>query len=106
MIIEIKGFDWDDDQQEGGNTWHICGRRNLSQADVESVFFNDPLVLREKSDGRNPYYCVIGRDQKNRLLEIHGALFQDPPKKYWFRPVTAFECRPKLRERYFASGRE
>jgi uncharacterized DUF497 family protein len=105
-MIEPRGFDWDDDQQEGGNTWHICARRNISQADVESVFDNNPLVLRERSDGPNPYYCVIGRDRKGRLLRVHGIYFQDPPKQFWFRPVSAFSCGPKLERRYLQSGRE
>ena len=108
-MIEVHGFDWDDDQDVNGNTWHICverGQHDIWQADVESVFDNDPLVLREPSRGKNPYYTVIGRDQKGRLLEVHGSHFQDPPKHFWFRPESAFLCRPKIRDRYFASGRE
>lgn len=107
-MIELRGFDWDDDCDVDGNSWHILvehGHRNITQRDVESVFDRDPLILQEKSQGENPFYTVIGRDRRGRLLEVHGIYFQDPPKKFWFRPVTAFLCRKRLKERYFKSGR-
>lgn len=104
----VRGFDWDDDFDSEGNTYHIVienSHRNITQLDVESVFDNDPLWLPEPSDGPNPYYTVIGRDRKGRLLEVHGAHFQRPRKTHWFRPETAFEARAKFQKRYFDSGR-
>lgn len=104
-LIEVRGFDWDDDSDVNGNTFHCFIDHGLRTWEVESAFFNDPLWIREISIGTNPYYTVIGETDEGQLLEVHGALFQNPPKKYWFRPVTAFPCRRRLSERYYNKKR-
>ncbi len=39
-LDQITGFDWDD-----GNSRKSADKHDVSQAEAESVFFNDPLIV-------------------------------------------------------------
>lgn len=41
-LDQIAGFDWDD-----GNHRKSADKHDVSQAETESVFFNDPLIVVE-----------------------------------------------------------
>ena len=41
-LDQIAGFDWDD-----GNSRKSADKHDVSQAEAESMFFNDPLIVVE-----------------------------------------------------------
>jgi uncharacterized protein len=64
---QITGFDWDD-----GNNRKSADKHDVSQAEAESVFFNDPLIVVEDSrhSERERRFNALGRTAQNRLLHI------------------------------------
>jgi len=64
---QIAGFDWDD-----GNSRKNTDKHGVTQAEAESVFFNDPLIVVEdtKHSEREPRLNALGSTAQNRLLHI------------------------------------
>jgi hypothetical protein len=60
--VEIVEFVWPEDRIR-----HI-GRHNVQAEEFEEVCFGSPLVLRAKSEGRNPVYYVLGETMAGRRL--------------------------------------
>ncbi len=64
---KVEGFDWDE-----GNARKSVEKHDVSQAEAESVFFGDPLVV--VSDPRHsqtePRYHALGRTAEGRKLHV------------------------------------
>ena len=67
----IEGFDWDE-----GNSRKSVEKHDVSQAEAEQIFFNDPLLIVE--DSRHSALEVrlhaLGRTDAGRLIHISFTL--------------------------------
>src|ERR1700733_4969854 len=70
-LDQIAGFDWDD-----GDSRNNADKHDVSQAEAESVFFNDPLVVAQdtKHSEREQRLNALGKTAQNRLLHITFTL--------------------------------
>ncbi len=70
-LDQITGFDWDD-----GNSRKSADKHDVSQAEAEGVFFNDPLIIVEdaKHSETEPRFNALGKTAQNRLLHITFTL--------------------------------
>ena len=68
---QIEGFDLDE-----GNNRKSVEKHDVSQADAEQVFFNDPLLILEDvgHSSRETGLHALGRTDAGRLLHISFAL--------------------------------
>jgi uncharacterized DUF497 family protein len=73
-VDQITGFDWDD-----GNSRKSADKHDVSQAEAESVFFNDPLIVVEdaKHSEKEQRLNALGKTAQNRLLHITFTLRQN-----------------------------
>jgi uncharacterized DUF497 family protein len=73
-LDQIAGFDWDD-----GNSRKSADKHDVSQAEAESVFFNDPLIVvgDAKHSEAEPRLNALGKTAQNRLLHITFTLRQN-----------------------------
>ena len=73
-LDRIAGFDWDD-----GNGRKSADKHDVSRAEAEGVFFNDPLIVVEdsKHSETEPRFNALGKTAQNRLLHITFTLRQD-----------------------------
>lgn len=67
LLLECIGFDWDQ-----GNAEKNWIRHQVSQAECEELFLNDPLVVApdEKHSGAEPRYYVLGQTDAGRALFV------------------------------------
>jgi hypothetical protein len=90
----IYQFIWSDERID-----HIAGH-GVTAEEVEQVCFGRPLVLRAKSQGRNPIYYCLGQTQSGRYLFCVVIAFPDGNGfPVTARPMTAKETRRYLRWR-------
>ena len=91
---KIEGFDWD-----AGNERKSEDKHQVSQAEVEQVFFSVPLVLAPevKHSQREPRFHALGKTMAGRLLLITFTLRFDGRK---IRPVSARDMHRKERRVY------
>lgn len=70
-LAECIGFDWD-----AGNEDKNWEKHKVSDAEVEEVFFNDPLVAGTDSahSQNEPRYFVLGHTNKDRRLFVAFTL--------------------------------
>jgi uncharacterized protein len=69
-LDQIAGFDWDE-----GNSRKSAHKHDVSQAEAESIFFNDPLILvedRRHSDNEQRFNA-LGKTGQDRLLHVTFA---------------------------------
>ena len=73
-LDHISGFEWDD-----GNSRKSADKHDVSQAEAESVFFNDPLIVAEdvKHSEREHRFNALGKTAQNRLLHITFTIRQN-----------------------------
>jgi uncharacterized DUF497 family protein len=73
-LDQIAGFDWDD-----GNRRKSADKHDVSQAEAESVFFHDPLIVVEdaKHSEREARFHALGKTAQNRLLHVTFTLRQN-----------------------------
>ena len=73
-LDQIAGFDWD-----AGNSRKSADKHDVSQAEAESVFFNDPLIVVEdtKHSETEPRFNALGKTSQNRLLHVTFTLRQN-----------------------------
>ena len=92
ILRACTGFQWDD-----GNATKNWDSHDVSQAECEQVFLNQPLVVsRDKSHlPLGTRYCALGRTDADRLLfmcfTVRGELI---------RVVSARDMTPKEIARY------
>jgi uncharacterized DUF497 family protein len=72
-LEQIAGFDWDD-----GNSRKSADKHDVSQAEAESIFFNDPLIVVEdaRHSETEQRLHALGKTTQNRLLHITFTLRQ------------------------------
>ena len=70
-LAQVEGFDWDE-----GNSRKSVERHDVSQAEAEQIFFNDPLLIVEdvSHSAREPRLHALGRTDAGRLLHISFTL--------------------------------
>lgn len=88
--MEISEFLWSQDRIE-----HIR-RHGIEPEESEDVCFGKPLVLRAKSEGKNPVYYALGETAAGRHLFCVVISFPEG-KGY---PVTAREMTQNEKQRY------
>jgi uncharacterized DUF497 family protein len=93
-LEQIAGFDWDD-----GNSCKSADKHDVSQAEAESIFFNDPLIVVE--DARHSEtelrLHALGKTAQNRLLHITFTLRQEGTL---IRVISARDMHRKERKVY------
>ncbi len=91
---QITGFDWDD-----GNNRKSADKHDVSQAEAEGVFFNDPLIVVE--DARHSEmerrFNALGKTAQGRLLHITFTLRQNGTM---VRVISARDMHRKERKAY------
>jgi uncharacterized DUF497 family protein len=93
-LDQIAGFDWD-----AGNSRKSIDKHDVSQAEAESVFFNDPLIVVEDSkhsEGEQRFHA-LGKTAQSRLLHVTFTLRQ---KGTVLRVTSARDMRRKERAIY------
>lgn len=70
-LAQIEGFEWDE-----GNSQKSYEKHDVSQAEAEQVFFNDPLLILEDigHSSREPRLHALGQTDAARLLHISFTL--------------------------------
>ena len=73
-LSNIVGFDWDE-----GNSRKSTEQHDVSQAEAEQVFFNEPLLLLldEKRSANESRYHAYGKTDNKRKLHIAFTLRDD-----------------------------
>jgi len=93
-LDQITGFEWDE-----GNSRKSADKHDVSQAEAESIFFNDPLFVLE--DTRHSHMeqrlHALGKTAQNRLLHITFTLRQDGTL---IRVISARDMHRKERKAY------
>jgi uncharacterized protein len=93
-LEQITGFEWDD-----GKVRKSVDKHDVSQAEAESIFFNDPLVVVEdtKHSDRERRLNALGRTAQNRLLHVTSTLRQNGTT---VRVISARDMHRKERKFY------
>jgi uncharacterized DUF497 family protein len=93
-LDQIAGFDWDN-----GNSRKSADKHDVSQAEAESVFFNDPLIVIEdvKHSETERRLHALGKTAQNRLLHITFTLGQSATM---VRVISARDMNKKERKVY------
>jgi uncharacterized protein len=93
-LDQIAGFDWD-----AGNSRKSADKHDISQAEAESVFFNDPLIVVE--DARHSEterrFNALGKTAQDRPLHITFTLRQNGTM---VRAISARDMHRKERKAY------
>jgi uncharacterized DUF497 family protein len=91
---QITGFDWDD-----GNSRKNADKHDVSQAEAESVFYNDPLIVIDDAKHREIEVRLhaLGKTAQNRLLHITFTLRQN---ETMVRVISARDMHRKERKIY------
>ena len=93
-LDQIAGFDWDD-----GNIRKSADKHDVSQAEAESIFFNDPLIVigDAKHSETERRFNALGKTAQNRLLHITFTLRQNGTV---VRVISARDIHRKERKAY------
>lgn len=93
-LNKITGFDWDD-----GNARKSAEKHDVSQAEAEQVFFNDPLLLLldEKHSHKETRYHAYGKTNDGRKLHIAFTLRE---RETMIRVISARNMHRKGRMTY------
>ncbi len=70
-LERIVGFDWDH-----GNSRKSADKHDVTQAEAEQVFFNEPLIVADDiaHSGAEPRHHALGRTEGSRLLHVTFTL--------------------------------
>jgi uncharacterized protein len=88
-LAQIEGFDWNE-----GNSRKSVEKHDVSQAEAEQIFFNDPLLIVEDVSHR---LQALGRTGAGRPLHISFTLRSDGRL---IRVISARTMHRKERLRY------
>ena len=93
-FLRIEGFDWDE-----GNSRKSAEKHDVSQAEAEQIFFNDPLLIVEDSGHsfHETRFHALGHTDAGRLLHISFTLRDDGRL---IRVISARAMHRKERIRY------
>ena len=92
-LTDITGFDWDEGNARKNE------KHNVSMAEAEQVFFNEPLLVLEDSKHSNlePRFHALGKSDDKRQLHITFTLRQAGEK---IRIISARDMHKKERAIY------
>lgn len=92
-LSKITGFDWDDGNARKNE------KHDVSMAEAEQVFFNDPLLLLEDAKHSQRESCIhaLGKTDEERLLHITFTLRHSGEK---IRVISARDMHKKERKIY------
>lgn len=93
-LDQIIGFEWDE-----GNSRKSADKHDVSQAEAESVFFNDPLIVTDdrRHSETEPRLNALGKTSQNRLLHVTFTLRQNGTM---IRVISARDMNRKERQAY------
>lgn len=93
-LDRIAGFEWDD-----GNRRKSADKHDVSPAEAENIFFNDPLIIAEdgKHSGGEQRFNALGQTNENRLLHVTFTLRQN---ETLIRVISARDMNRKERKVY------
>jgi uncharacterized protein len=93
-LEQIAGFDWDD-----GNSRKNADKHDVSQAEAESIFFGDPLIVAEDSrHGKGePQFNALGKTAQGRALHVTFTLRRN---ETLIRVISARDMNRKERQFY------
>jgi uncharacterized protein len=93
-LARIEGFDWDE-----GNGRKSVEKHDVSQAEAEQIFFNDPLLVVEDvhHSARESRWHALGRMEEGRFLHITFTLRGDGRL---IRVISARTMHRRERSRY------
>ena len=93
-LSRLEGFDWDE-----GNSRKNTEKRDVSQAEAEQIFFNDPLLIVEDISHsiREVRLHALGRTDVGRLLHVSFTLRSEGRL---IRVISARAMHHKERLRY------
>lgn len=88
------GFDWDDGNE--GKNWD---KHQVSDAECEEIFFNDPLVagVDRVYSGSEPRYFALGQTETGRRLFVAFTIRRD-----LIRVISARDMTPREVRRYLS----
>ena len=91
---EITGFEWDE-----GNSRKSADKHDVSQAEAENVFLNDPLLVFEdtKHSQTEQRLHALGKTAQDRLLHISFTLRRNGTL---IRVISARDMHRKERKIY------
>jgi uncharacterized DUF497 family protein len=91
---EITGFEWDE-----GNSRKSADKHDVSQAEAENVFLNDPLLVFEdtKHSQKEQRLHALGKTAQDRLLHISFTLRRNGTL---IRVISARDMHRKERKIY------
>src|SRR5450759_5049106 len=94
VLLRIEGFDWDE-----GNSRKSTEKHDVSQAEAEQIFFNDPLLIVEDISHsiREIRWHGLGHTDVGRLLHVCFTLRGDGRL---IRVISARSMHRKERLRY------
>jgi uncharacterized DUF497 family protein len=92
-LTDITGFDWDKGNARKNE------KHNVSMAEAEQVFFNEPLLVLEdpKHSKKEPRFHALGKSDEKRQLHITFTLRQAGEK---IRIISARDMHKKERVIY------
>ena len=85
MFIDV--FDWDDEDDLEGNTWHIIGQGEITVEDVEEVLHHHVGKVEPSKTSGNP--IVFGSTLDGKHIAVVFK-FEDDPELIIVRPITAY----------------
>jgi uncharacterized protein len=93
-LEQIVGFDWDQ-----GNRRKSADKHDVSQAEAESIFFNDPLIVAEdsKHSRQERRFHALGRTIQGRALHVSFTLRENGTL---IRVISARDMNRKERQLY------
>ncbi|MGH6678645.1 MAG: BrnT family toxin [Bradyrhizobium sp.] len=93
-LKQIVGFDWD-----GGNSRKSADKHDVSQAEGESIFFGDPLIVAEdsKHSEEERRFHALGQTTQGRTLHVTFTLREN---ETLIRVISACDMNRKERQFY------
>ena len=95
----VAGFEWDH-----GNARKSVEKHDVSQAEAEQIFANDPLIVTDDlahhdlaHNESEPRYHALGRTDASRLLHVTFTLRSNGTR---IRVISARDMSRKERQRY------
>jgi uncharacterized DUF497 family protein len=90
----VEGFEWDE-----GNARKNADKHDVSQAEAEQMFFNEPLLVMDDVEHNQiePRLHAMGKTEAGRLLHVTFLLLQEGAK---IRVISARDMSRKEREYY------
>lgn len=87
-----------------GRQCPTIARHGVAPWEVHQALKTARFIDSEEVWGPNPVYVAVGPTASDKLLEVWGIHFQQPPPEEFWRTITAMPARPFFREQYEQAG--